>query len=168
MGVQMENGIGSSNSDTMFGNEGDNVLEGGGGADEIHGFGGADLMTGGADNDTFFVGVASGNDRISENQLAGWDTVQFNDFPGFDDFTEDLSFRAVDRDLVIEYTMDEGRSNGSLTIENQKWGAWRVETLRIGDAVVDLNSVYTQSTVERQQFAISGDSSRYGSLVVPV
>ena len=168
MGVQMENGIGSSNSDIMFGNEGDNVLEGGGGADEIHGFGGADLMTGGADNDTFVVGVASGNDIVSENQLAGWDTVQFNEFPGFNDFTEDLSFRAVDRDLVIEYTMDEGRSQGSLTIENQKWGAWRGETLRIGDAVVDLHNVYTQCTVERQQFAIGADSSRYGSLVVPV
>ncbi|MCH2180400.1 MAG: M10 family metallopeptidase C-terminal domain-containing protein [Mariniblastus sp.] len=168
MGVQMENGIGSSNSDIMFGNEGRNVIDGGAGADEIHGFGGRDILTGGADNDTFFVGVASGDDWVSENQLAGWDTVQFNDFPGFDDFTEDLSFRAADRDLVIEYTMDEGRSQGSLTIENQKWGAWRVETLRIGGTVVDLNSVYTQCTEQLQQFAVDSGSSRYGSLVVPV
>ncbi len=168
MNVQMENAIGSSRDDTIFGNEGANVIDGGAGEDEIHGFGGTDTMTGGANNDTFVLGVADGDDFIFENQLAGWDTVRFREFPGFDDFTDDLSFRAEGRDLVIDYTMDGGRSQGSVTINNQKWGAYRVETLRIGGAVVDLRSVYTQCTEDLQRFAVDSGSTKYGSLVVPV
>lgn len=168
IGCIIENAVGSSMDDTIFGNEGDNVIDGGAGEDEIHGFAGTDTMTGGADNDTFVVGIADGDDFIFENQLAGWDTIQFRQFPGFDDFTEDLSFRAEDRDLVIDYTMDGGRSQGSVTINNQKWGAYRVETLRIGSAVVDLRSVYTQCTEDLQQFAVASGSTKYGSLVAPV
>ena len=168
IGCAIENAIGSSSNDTIFGNAYANVIEGGAGSDEIYGFGGNDTLTGGADNDTFVVGVADGHDLILEKQLAGWDTVEFREFPGFDDFTEDLSFRAVDRDLVIEYTQDGGRSQGSVTINNQQWGSYRVETLRIGDAVVDLNSVYSQCTADLQQFTLDAGSTKYGSLVVPV
>ena len=168
IGIEIENALGSSRGDTIFGNEAANVIDGGAGADVIEGLGGRDRLTGGADNDTFVLGVGDGNDLIFEDQQAGWDTIQIRDFPGFDDFTEDLSFRAEDRDLVMEYTLDNGRSKGSVTINNQKWGAYRVESLEIGGATVDLFDVYNQCTADLQQFTVTGDSTKYGSLVTPV
>ncbi|MCH2180150.1 MAG: M10 family metallopeptidase C-terminal domain-containing protein [Mariniblastus sp.] len=168
IGIEIENALGSSRGDTIFGNEGANVIDGGAGADVIEGLGGRDRLTGGADNDTFVLGVGDGNDLIFEDRQAGWDTIQIRDFPGFDDFTEDLSFRAEDRDLVMEYTLDNGRSKGSVTINNQKWGAYRVETLEIGSTTVDLVDLYNQCTADLQQFTVTGDSTKYGSLAIPV
>ncbi len=58
------NGTGSTNANTILGNEGNNVLTGGGGAD---------TMTGGAGNDTYFVD--SIDDVVTENAGQGTDTV---------------------------------------------------------------------------------------------
>ncbi|MDP2803744.1 MAG: M10 family metallopeptidase C-terminal domain-containing protein, partial [Phreatobacter sp.] len=51
VGTVIENAVGGSGADTMFGNEAGNNLTGGGGGDTIVGGGGNDLGTGGAGND---------------------------------------------------------------------------------------------------------------------
>ncbi len=167
-GVTIENAIGSANDDIIIGNSVANVIEGGTGDDIIRGYGGDDYLTGGANNDTFQLGIGDGRDIIDEQRLAGWDTIAFQNFPNFDDFSTDLSFRAEDRDLIIEYTMDQGLSQGSVRIKNQKWGAYRVETLRIGTTSVDLTNLYAQATPELTRFRTIASNSQYGSLVVPI
>lgn len=167
-GVTIENAIGSANDDIIIGNSVANVIDGGSGDDIIRGYGGNDMLTGGANNDTFQLGIGDGRDIIDEQRKAGWDTIEFQNFPNFDDFSTDLSFRSEDRDLIIEYTMDQGLSQGAVRIKNQKWGSYRVETLRMGGTSVDLTNLYAQATPELTRFRTINQTSQYGSLVVPI
>ena len=74
-GVIIENAIGGSGNDTIYGNDVDNVLRGGAGNDVINGFGGNDAMLGGIGDDVYIVdqagdtvydeaGAAGGVDKI--------------------------------------------------------------------------------------------------------
>ena len=168
IGAKIENAIGSNNDDQLIGNELGNTLQGGLGNDLIRGMGGNDMLMGGKHNDIYQLGIGDGRDTIDEQRQAGWDSISFRNFPGFDDFMTDLSFRREDRDLIIEYTMDEGLSQGSVRIENQKWGSYRIESLTIGSTTVDLTNLFAQATGELQQFRTINQTSNYGSLVVPV
>ena len=124
---------------------------------------------GGVGNDTYIFGIADGDDTISEAGLAGRDTIRINEFPGLTDFEQDLSFRRIGRDLLVSLTLDgSDDSSQSIRITNQLWGGWRVESLEIGSQRVDLTDVFGKATSESQNFRVTGDSSIFGNLVVPL
>ena len=168
-GTVIENAIGTGEADNIRGNSSDNQLEGGRGNDVIFGAGGDDTLMGGAGNDRYIFGIADGRDLISENGMAGRDTVQISsDHPALNNFEQDLLFRRDGLDLVIELTLDGEETLQSLRIENQRWGAWQVESLEIGSQRVDLTDVYDKATSVSQSFRVTGDSSVFGNLVVPL
>ena len=166
--TSIENAIGSSRGDIISGNNLNNTLSGGEGADELYGRGGDDLLQGGADNDTYIFGIADGQDVISEERLAGRDTIRLVSTPGLDNFEEDLQFRIDGRDLVIDLNLNgENTTQESIRIENQLWGSWRIESLEIGDTRVDLTDVFSKASSDSQNFRLLTTSSVFGSLVVP-
>jgi len=75
----IENAIGGTGADTLFGNGLNNTLTGGAGNDRLIGAGGNDLMLGGADNDTyvFVPATVAEADQITENPNEGVDTLSF-------------------------------------------------------------------------------------------
>jgi Ca2+-binding RTX toxin-like protein len=166
--VDIENGIGGGFNDTMFGNGLANTLSGNGGDDEIWGAGGTDLLRGNAGNDTFHYRLGDGNDVINELAGGGRDRIELGSFPTLDSFTSDLSFRRLGRDLVIELALDGGLAESTLTITNQSFGGYRVETMQFNGVDIDLNSVFSQSTSASKRFAVSATSSSFGFLVTPV
>ena len=166
--VEIENAIGSDNNDILNGNELANVITGNNGDDVIQGFGADDSLFGGAGNDTYIFGMADGSDRINENRGAGVDAVTILQFPGVDNFEEDLSFRREGRDLVIDLTVDDSISQGSITVSNQQWGSYRVESLNFGAVQVDLKELFAQVGPTNTRFRVLSESTTYGFLTVPV
>jgi predicted outer membrane repeat protein len=75
----LENLVGGSGADRLFGNSLDNNLTAGAGDDQLIGAGGNDLMLGGADNDTyvFVPATVAEADTVSENLNQGTDTLSF-------------------------------------------------------------------------------------------
>jgi Ca2+-binding RTX toxin-like protein len=75
----LENIVGGSGADRLFGNSLDNNLTAGAGNDQLIGAGGNDVLLGGADNDTFvFVpATVAEADTVSENLNQGTDTLSF-------------------------------------------------------------------------------------------
>jgi serralysin len=167
-GVQIENGIGSGFNDMLIGNHVDNMLQGNNGDDTLWGYGGNDSMLGGAGNDRYLYGIGDGFSSIMENANAGRDTLEITNFPGMNDLENDLSFRKVGRDLLVDLTLNQGDSQRYLKIVNQQYGGWRIESLEIGGDRIDLVNLFSQASTENQSFRITNESSIYGSLVVPV
>ena len=77
--VVIENLIGGTGADTLFGNSLLNTLTGGAGDDKLIGAGGNDLLLGGANNDTYVFVPASvaEADEVTENANEGIDTLSF-------------------------------------------------------------------------------------------
>lgn len=167
-GSIIENGIGSANDDQIFGNEAVNNLNGGLGDDFLRGLGGNDMMIGGGGNDTYEWGIADGDDIIDEQQGAGLDTLRITQLPFVDDFSTDLTFRKSGRDLIIDLNIDQGLSQGDLTITNQKWGAYQVESLQFGDTRVDLRELYNIATSTATRYRVLEESTSFGNLVAPI
>jgi hypothetical protein len=167
-GVEIENLIGSQNNDTLTGNELVNNITGGLGNDYIRALGGDDMVSGEGGNDTYEWGIADGSDIINENRGAGVDTLLISNFPTVNSFSDDLSFRLSGRDLIVDLTVDRGLSQGTVTIKDQKWGAFQLETLEIGGVRVDLTNVFAQASSTNQRFRVLTDSSDYGFLTVPI
>lgn len=168
-GAEIENAIGSVGEDVLIGNELNNRLFGGDSNDTLRGNGGDDILTGGTNGDTFVFTVGDGNDIINEMQLAGRDRVEFLEFPGLDDFSEDFTFRLDGRDLVIQLTLDGSSSpDTTVTIQDQTRGANRIESLVFGTAIVDLENLTSQADGTNQQFAILPESTIFGNLVTPI
>ncbi|WP_435165134.1 hypothetical protein [Falsirhodobacter sp. 1013] len=71
--VAIENLIGGKGSDTLYGNNADNVIQGGGGHDALYGRRGDDTLTGGAGNDTLSGDI--GADHLSGG--AGRDAASY-------------------------------------------------------------------------------------------
>jgi serralysin len=65
-GTTIENGIGGSQRDVIWGNEVDNLLKGLGGNDVINGFEGKDTMWGGTGNDVFQFSFIEKGDKIAD------------------------------------------------------------------------------------------------------
>jgi Ca2+-binding RTX toxin-like protein len=168
LGVEIENAIGSSFDDQIQGNYLVNEIHGGDGNDVITGGRGDDMLTGGRGNDRFVWAVGDGNDVINEQALAGRDTIEIPNFPGADDLTDDLSFRLNGRDLIIDLALDRGSVEGSLTVTNQTWGGFRVESLEIGSQRIDLVNLVSQLAPGVEQFEILPTASDFGSLVAPI
>ena len=70
----IENGIGGSQRDVLWGNEVANVLRGMAGDDVLDGFEGADTLWGGAGNDTFAFHLIEKGDKIADFQ-SGHDKI---------------------------------------------------------------------------------------------
>ena len=69
----IENAIGGTNADIIFGNSVNNVLSGGAGNDTLFGGAGADALIGGPGDDIYDVDNAS--DAVTENPGEGTDTI---------------------------------------------------------------------------------------------
>ena len=65
-GTHIENGVGGSARDVIWGNELDNVLKGMGGSDVIDGYQGKDTLWGGDGNDTFQFRFIEAGDKIMD------------------------------------------------------------------------------------------------------
>ena len=166
-GADIENAIGSSFDDRLIGNPLNNTLNGGIGDDTLNGGVGNDMLIGGGGNDRFIWGIGDGNDTIYEDQKSGRDTLEITDFPTISILQDDFRFRTSGRDLIIDLTLNDGFVQNSLRITNQRWGAWQVESLELGNQRIDLTNLYSQATPESQSFKTINQSSIFGSLVVP-
>lgn len=168
-GTDIENAIGTQLGDTLIGNELSNNLIGGAGNDILEGFGGDDILTGGANNDTFIYKQFDGDDIINEGLGAGRDRIELGLFLGLDDFATDVRLTRNNFDLVIDFTLDEDLSRGSITIQQQGFGANRIETLDFLGTEVDLDYAFNQITQPGQQFEIDFDNpQRFGFGVTAV
>ena len=167
-GVDIENAIGTQFGDNFVGNELANVLEGTGGNDVFEGYGGNDLLMGGANNDTYVYKNDDGMDIINEDFGGGRDNIDVGLFLGLDNFSEDLSFTRREFDMEINFSIDQGISRGSITVENQGFGRNRVETLDVLGVPVDLRFLFESITEPSQRFTITGNMSTYGFEVSPV
>ena len=127
---------------------------------------GDDEFYGGAGADTYFFEASNGHNVIDEMKSAGRDTivVRNSEALGLNDFTEDVSFQVLGRDLLVEFKTDgDDFRSGSLLIKDQKWSGSRVETLRIlnddgsqSGVDIDLSSVFVQTGSTSQSFAPTG------------
>ena len=167
-GVFIENATGSDNNDTLIGNELSNEIVGLDGNDTIRGLGGDDLLMAGAGNDNYVYGVADGNDIIDENRQAGIDRITITDFVGLDSIQQDLSFRRDGLDLLINLTIGGDESQGQVRINNQAYGAFRVESLTLAGQTIDLRELYDIVGPNDTQFRVTSETGAYGNLVVPV
>lgn len=177
-GVVIENAIGTGSDDTLTGNEVDNVLRGGDGNDVLTGAGGNDDLLGGRGDDRYIYHVGDNHETIDEQKLTGRDVLEVhlgNRF-GLDDFTQDISFQRLGRDLLVEFqTAGDDFRSGSVLIKDQAWGGSRVETLRLfnddgsqNGVSIDLTSVFVQSDRTSRHFESTGVRGQYGFLVQPV
>lgn len=168
-GTEIENAVGSPFNDQLVGNYLENHIQGGLGDDVIIGNQGDDLLTGAEGNDRFVWGVGDHSDTINENALAGRDTIEIPNFPNVDNVAEDLTFSLDGRDLLIDLTIDGGPTEGTLTVTNQVWGGFRIESLEIGNQKIDLVNLTSQlSPGEQKQFETLATASDFGSLVTPI
>ena len=164
----IENAIGTQFADSFIGNEVANTLVGGGGNDVFEGYGGDDLLQGGANNDTYNYKMFDGNDTINELFGAGRDSIDLGLFLELDDFTTDLSFTRRNFDMIVDFTIDDGITRGSITVEGQGFGRNRIETLNVLGVPVDLRFLFNSITEPGQQFVITGNMAQFGFEVSPV
>lgn len=175
-GVDIENVRGGSNSDTLTGNELRNVMWGNGGDDVLVGKGGNDLLRGGAGNDTYRWRPGDGFDNVDEEGLAGRDVLEIHDINGSLDLLEDdMVFRRLGDDLRIDLGFNRGQALGSIIINKQGWGGYRLETLRMFDINgqqvgkdVDLVVLMAQATSSPTRFQVTGLQSTFGFIAQPV
>ncbi len=166
--AKIERGVGSDHADTLFGNQLDNQLVGGDGDDYLVGNAGNDWLRGGAGDDTFEWGVADHNDTIDDGGLGGRDTIKITNLLGADSLQEDLRFEMSGNDLMIDLRLEGGALEGTLTVTNQVFNGFRMESLEIGGQTIDLAHLVSQLAPGVDTFAPTGDSSAFGLLVAPV
>lgn len=174
-GTRIEAARGGSGDDQFFGNELNNLLIGNDGADFFRGDGGRDVLRGLAGNDTYQWALGDGFDIINEDRGAGRDVLEIVGYAGLDDFSEDIAFRRIGRNLNINFNVDLGLSQGGITITNQEWGGSRIETLRFVDTEgeqivpdVDLTSIFTSAVSRSQRFEVTEFAGSFGNIAVPV
>lgn len=80
-GTVIENAVGGSARDLLWGNEVANRLNGGGGNDVLNGFEGADTLTGGTGADTFAFSTLGLGDRITDF-VSGTDKIDLSAYAG--------------------------------------------------------------------------------------
>ncbi len=161
----IENVTSGSGNDFLYGNAVSNTIVGGAGNDFMTSGSGADLMSGGAGDDIYEWLAGDGNDTIDEAAGAGVDELRLGYVPGMtanSDFY-DLRFRLAGKDLVLDLNVD-GTSEAEVTIKNQIWGKYRIETLNFTGTRVDLTSIVDQLSPSGtpSSFAISGTNSTNG------
>ncbi len=167
--ANIENAVGSSGNDTLIGNHLNNVLMGGGGNDILWGNAGDDFLSGGVGNDTYIWKMGDQNLTIDEQAGTGIDVLEIDDsFPTLNSFSQDLAFRRDGLDLLIDIRLERGNtSDGIIRVVNQKWGAWRVETMVFNGVNIDLADVYEKSSADWKNFSVSNVVGTWGRLVNP-
>ena len=116
-GVDIENAIGGSGNDTLFGNTLNNRLEGGAGNDVFWGGGGgADTLIGASGNDVYYIDAPS--TLLVENASEGWDAVvvRFGSSVGawtLSSSIEAASIQVASGGYLIGNTLDNDLEGGS-------------------------------------------------------
>ncbi|WP_337828268.1 M10 family metallopeptidase C-terminal domain-containing protein [Pseudonocardia sp. TMWB2A] len=95
-GTIIENAIGGSARDVIWGNEVANKLDGRGGDDVLNGFEGADTLTGGTGKDIFQFSHAEFGDRITDF-VSGTDKIDLSAFAGTLSFVGDAAFSGANQ-----------------------------------------------------------------------
>lgn len=95
-GTTIENAIGGSQRDVLWGNEVANRLEGRGGDDVLNGYEGADTLVGGAGADRFQFSHAETGDRITDF-VSGTDRIDLSAFAGTLSFVGAASFSGANQ-----------------------------------------------------------------------
>ena len=167
-GAVIENATGSSFDDRLFGNAEDNLIRGGNGNDVIEGRAGNDFINGGAGNDRYLFGIGDGDDIISEQGLGGRDTIELTRFPTLDRLEDDVRFRLLENDLVIDLALEGGLVDASIRVTNQQFAASAIETLNFAGIEIDLKALSNQVTVDVNRFAIAPGDGEFGRLVTPI
>jgi serralysin len=110
-GTTIENAIGSSARDVIWGNEVANRIDGRGGNDVLDGFEGADWLTGGAGADTFAFHLIERGDRIIDF-VSGADKVDLRGTGVDFSFVGNAAFSGVGGELRFAGGVLEGDVNG--------------------------------------------------------
>ncbi|HMO15619.1 MAG TPA: M10 family metallopeptidase C-terminal domain-containing protein [Pirellulaceae bacterium] len=170
-GTVIENIITGNGNMNVRGNEASNIIRTGSGNDTIRGFGGNDFLYGGAGDDTYVFGLADGYNVIDEEQMAGRDRIliERSETMRLNDLAEDVLFRRLGRDLMIDFTINGEYTSSRITIKDQAWGRSRIETLNIFGIDVDLTRIWALTTAGGSRFNIDFDSAPtiFGRLVTP-
>ena len=161
-GTIIENARGGSGDDDIRGNETVNFLIGNEGDDVLRGGGGNDVLRGGEGDDTFVWSLGDGRDLVQEQGAGGLDTLQVFDPSGsLTSLADDLTFRRFGNDLRIDFTLNQGEGQGTVTIQDFGDEESRVEFLTLHDSsgtqignTVDLQSIFDQATTLAQRFTV--------------
>ncbi|HMO15813.1 MAG TPA: M10 family metallopeptidase C-terminal domain-containing protein [Pirellulaceae bacterium] len=174
-GVEIEAARGGSGSDILIGNELDNRLFGNGGNDTLRGHGGLDALFGGAGNDVYQWGVGDDFNIINEQNSGGIDVIEAISYAGLNHFTEDIVFRRDGNDLIINFSLNYGPSQGGFRIKDQGTAGSRIETFRMVDLAgeqmgpsVDLTSVWLNATSVNRRFMVTSTVGAFGNIALPV
>ena len=158
----IENARGGSGDDNIRGNTIDNFLIGNQGDDTLIGGAGNDVLRGGEGDDTFVWNLGDGRDIVQELGDGGLDTLQIVDPTGaLSSLEDDLTFRRFGNDLRIDFTLDQGAGQGTVTIQDFGDEGSRVEFLTLNNSsgtqignTVDLQSIFDQATTLAQRFTV--------------
>jgi len=169
IGTEIENATGSDHDDILIGNHLNNVLRGGQGNDYLWGGTGNDLLLGGPGNNTYEFGVGEGFNRINQQGFGGQHTLQISRFPTINLLQEDVVFRRLSNDLVVDLRVDRGDSQGIMRILNHYVEGNQVQSLQFNGTRVDLMNVSQQVTGPgNHSFRITNTMGANGFLVAPV
>jgi len=155
-GSLIEDVVTGGGNDEVRGNELVNVIRTGAGDDVIQGFGGNDFLFGGPGDDNYLYSLGDGYNIVDEERGAGRDriTVEESHRIRLNDLAQDVAFRRIGRDLLIDFPINGDLSSGSMTIKDMRWGRSRIETLNIFGVDVDLTKVYALTSTVDTKFNI--------------
>lgn len=163
-GTVIENARGGSGNDNIRGNETRNFLFGNQGNDVLRGGGDDDVLRGGIGDDTYVWSLGDGRDFVQELGEGGVDSLFVFDPSGsVNSLEDDLSFRRFGNELRIDFTLNQGESQGTVTIDDFGSTESRVEVLTIHDGAgmqvgesIDLQSIFNQANSLHQRFELTG------------
>jgi hypothetical protein len=163
-GTIIENARGGSGNDNIRGNETRNFLFGNEGNDVLRGGGDDDVLRGGIGDDTYVWSLGDGRDFVQELAEGGVDSLAVFDPSGsINSLEDDLSFRRFGNELRIDFTLNQGESQGTVTINDFAVTDSRVELLTIHDGAgmqvgesIDLQSIFNQANSLHQRFELTG------------
>ena len=180
-GSEIETARGGLGDDVVIGNYLDNILWGNEGKDRLIGGHGFDVLRGGAQSDTYVWHQGDGSMMIQEEGMAGRDIIEIQGYRSLggddliDNLTEDFAFERFGRDFRITINPNSEGGQGSIYIQNQEWGGWRIEKLRIVDVEgnqliddIDLDAIFQQTTPENSHFKLTEFNSDFGIIPIPV
>jgi hypothetical protein len=170
IGTNIEHAWGGNGNDILIGNHLNNVLVGNDGDDYLWGGRGNDNLRGGAGNDTYEFGIGEGFNVIDEQGMGGTDTLVVSPFIGLNLLQEDIVFRRVANDLVVDLRLNGGDSQGVARITNHYLGNdSEVERLTFNGVNIDLLDLSQQinGINVNHRFQVTLNMGAYGLLVTP-
>ncbi len=171
---------GSIHDDIITGNHRDNSLDGGPGNDILAGLGGNDYLVGNHGNDTYRMDVGDGNDTIVEfgstRAVGGIDTLEIKAKLGMSSLEDDLTFKRLGNDLVVQLNMNGvfNRESAQVTIKNMNDPGAQIEKLDLQNyanqlGVYSLVSIWNAAIPGKvQRFTPTGSSDAFGLTAAPL